>query len=262
LEDFKPPEQPQQSLDDEIFSVRHHIKSWFQAQNLMCSVQGESYQSRLWLTISFTKKTKDRQKDKARLQRSKYFYTVHFPGEPYFYFAGTRVPEEVGAAIADYFGSSRHTAVPLSGHHLESLRQLRLNREGRKDSLAQQPTRDRFSVFNQAVSSQQEQPKLERLTTECNFEFKGQDMLESEDLMAGKKLKLSLECRGTDIIGGVNDLVTAEVIDQGQRWVSSLSTAGKNKLTLLARENEWEVQSVFSSASNTINFTRPTTAAT
>ena len=47
----------------------------------------------------------------------------------------------------------------------------------------------------------QEQPKLERLTTECNFEFKGQDMLESEDLMAGKKLKLSLECRGTDIIG-------------------------------------------------------------
>ena len=121
------------------------------------------------------------------------------------------------------------------GHHLESLRQLRLNREGRKDSLAQQPTRDRFSVFNQAVSSQQEQPKLERLTTECNFEFRGQDMLESEDLMAGKKLKLSLECRGTDVIGGVNDLVTAEVIDQGQRWVSSLPTAGKNKLTLLAR---------------------------
>ena len=34
LEDFKPPERPQQSLDDEIFSVRHHIKSWYLPTNI------------------------------------------------------------------------------------------------------------------------------------------------------------------------------------------------------------------------------------
>ena len=42
---------------------------------------------------------------------------------------------------------------------------------------------------------------MERLTVGCNFEFQGHDMLESEDIMAGKKLKLGLDCRGTDIIG-------------------------------------------------------------
>ena len=45
--------------------------------------------------------------------------------------------------------------VHYAGRHLDSLRQLRLNREGRQDAGALAPTRDRFSVFEHATQPEQ-----------------------------------------------------------------------------------------------------------
>ena len=48
---------------------------------------------------------------------------------------------------------------------------------------------------------------MDRLRTECNFEFRGGAELEQPDRMAGKKIKITLECRGTDIIGRYSSLI-------------------------------------------------------
>ena len=45
--------------------------------------------------------------------------------------------------------------VLYAGRHLDSLRQLRLNREGRPDAGALAPTRERFSVFEHATQPEQ-----------------------------------------------------------------------------------------------------------
>ena len=48
------------------------------------------------------------------------------------------------------------------------------------------------------------QPKLDRLNTECNFEFRGLEALDTPaSSMAGTKMRIGLEVRGPDIIGNI-----------------------------------------------------------
>ena len=115
MKEFSHVSTPELVLDDEVIFMRNKMKSWFSKQGLLSSIQAESYLSRVWFSVSFTPKSKDRSKDKARLQRSKYYYVVHFPGEPYFYSAGASIPKEVGAAMAECFDSRGYSSVPLSG---------------------------------------------------------------------------------------------------------------------------------------------------
>jgi len=242
-------------LADESVLIRHKIKSWFSDQRMLASVQVESHENRIWLSISFTKKTKDRSKDKARLVRSKNYYVVYYPGEPYVYSAGGKMPSDLVLAINECLNAKGCLQVPLSGHHLDSLRQLRLNREGRSDPLTAVPTRDRFTVFSLSSSPQQEgtvQPELDRLNTECNFEFRGMEALDTPaSSMADKKMRIGLEVRGPDIIGGLNELVAAGIVcnDPPPRWVTNLPTAGRNKFSLVSggrRDDHWELQSLAS----------------
>lgn len=115
MKEFSHVPDPELGLDAEVISMRNKIKSSFSSQGMLSSIQAEAYQSRVWFSVSFTPKTKDRSKDKARLQRCKYTYIVHFPGEPYFYVAGRLIPKEVGDAVTDCLDAKGFSAVPLSG---------------------------------------------------------------------------------------------------------------------------------------------------
>ena len=60
--------------------------------------------------------------------------------------------------------------------------------------------------------------------------------------------------------GGLNDLVAQDIIrnDPVPRWVTNLPTAGRNQFTLVSggnsrRDDDWELQSVLSSATNAMN---------
>jgi len=249
LKNFKSSIAMESTIEAQANNLRIKINAWFAEHKLLCSCQVEFSNNQIWLLISFTKKTLDREKDKTRLGKSKFLYVVHFPGESYFYFAGSKVPHELGDAIAECMDSSGYIYIPLQGKHIESLRLLRLNRESsgsKQDVIAKDPYKSRFSTIAKP-NCDQEHPKLDRLTTESNFDFRGLEDLPNPQEMAGKKTKLRLECRGTDIIGGLNELAAAGVIES--QWLSRLPTAGRNTLSIVkgsSKETDFDHQSVFS----------------
>ena len=83
--------------------------------NLLISVQAEFYQNKFWFSIAYVSKTKDRTKDKARLQKSNRSFIVHFPGESYFYAAGSKLSPHLGEAVSESLYSTGYTIVPLTG---------------------------------------------------------------------------------------------------------------------------------------------------
>ena len=81
----------------------------------LISVKAEFYQNKFWFSIAYVSKTKDRTKDKARLQKSKRSFLVHFPGESYFYAAGSKLSPHLGEAVSESLYSTGYTIVPLNG---------------------------------------------------------------------------------------------------------------------------------------------------
>jgi len=260
LEKFSLNQSSELGLEAMVVEQRNKIKSWFKPKGLIGSVQAEADASKIWFSVSFTKQSKDRAKDRGRLQRSKFFYIVHYPGEPYFYSTGSKLPRELGEAVTHCFDSSAYITVPLSGKYLDSLRELRLSRGVGLDPLVVVPGRERFNIFQQPHNNKRQFPKLDHVTVESNFEVGNLECLaENPEAMRGSTLKMRLECRGSDTIGGLNDLVSEDVVvrDPSPRWVSSLPTAGRNKLILVPnprKETEWELQSIMSRTSNRSRF--------
>jgi len=260
LEKFSLNPSSELGLEAMVVEQRNKIKAWFKPKGLIGSVQAEADASKIWFSVSFTKQSKDRAKDRSRLQRSKFFYIVHYPGEPYFYSTGSKLPQELGEAVTQCFDSSAYVTIPLSGKYLDSLRELRLSRGVGMDPLVAVPGRERFNIFQQTSHNKRVFPKLDHVTIESNFEIGNLEcLLENPEAMRGNVIKMRLECRGSDTIGGLNDLVSEDVVvrDPVPRWVSNLPTAGRNKLILVPnprKETEWELQSIMSRTSNRSRF--------
>ena len=66
-------------------------------------------------------------------------------------------------------------------------------------------------------------------------EFKACDELPEKAamLMRGKPMNAALEVTGSDVIGGLKELVDQGIIDPCPPWVSNLSTAGRNRFDLV-----------------------------
>ena len=79
--------------------------------------------------IMTTFKTKKTENDETRLLKGKPTFLAYFPGEPYFYANSATPKAEHCNALMEVLKCSAYADIPLSGRHLESLRQLRQNRD-------------------------------------------------------------------------------------------------------------------------------------
>ena len=135
----------------------------------MASIQTEADGSRVWARVTAVKTSKDKYKDRKKLEKTRPSYLVYYPGEPYLYTI-THMADIVISALVSGLGCESSRKLELSGKCVASLRNLRLGRDARDDEMRPAENRkhaDRFSVFNQEMEAAPEQtdhPKLERVS--------------------------------------------------------------------------------------------------
>ena len=134
----------------------------------MAAIQTEGDGSRVWARVTTVKTSKDKYKDRKKLEKTRPSYLVYYPGEPYLYTI-THMADIVISALVSGLGCESSRKLELSGKCVASLRNLRLGRDARDDEMRPAENRkhaDRFSVFNQEMEAAPEQtdhPKLERV---------------------------------------------------------------------------------------------------
>ena len=134
----------------------------------MAAIQTEGVDNRIWVRTASVKASKNKEKDKKKLENTRPAFIVHYPGEPYFYSTGN-LSEVLQSALVACLGCEEARKLELSGKCLTSLRNLRLGKDAR-DGQARQEGRtvpDRFSVLNKEAEAGAEQtshPKLETVT--------------------------------------------------------------------------------------------------
>lgn len=233
-------------IDEEAYSLRSKLKAEMLKKGYLASIQTEGDGSRVWARVTAAKTTKDKYKDRKKLEKTRPSYLVYYPGEPYLYTI-TRMADSVISALVSGLGCENSRKLELSGKCVASLRTLRLGRDARDDEMRSAEDRklsNRFSVFNQAMEAaldQADHPKLERVTLHVTPEDS-----------AKTKLHCTITIAGEDVIGGVQDLVEAEIISSPPPdWVRNLATAGTNKFKLRAQTSvsrDDDMESVLSKA--------------
>eukprot|EP00088_Acartia_fossae_P071198 TRINITY_DN9727_c0_g1_i1.p1 TRINITY_DN9727_c0_g1~~TRINITY_DN9727_c0_g1_i1.p1 ORF type:complete len:386 (+),score=59.37 TRINITY_DN9727_c0_g1_i1:44-1201(+) len=266
LENYKKPENwADLDLLEIAVQFRYKLKSTMRTQGYCTSVQTETEDNRLWFSISYVRKTKNKDNDKRKLLKARYQYLVHYPGEPYLYLAGAaKLPDELGKAFVDCVEAKGYKPLPLQGKYLDSLRQLRLNREvqGSKARLLQQSLASASledpnlgSIFKHpAPVNENCIPLMDNVRVDAQVEFRDYEPLQRSEELDGKKLSIRLECHGDDVIGGLHDMAEAGLIRDNPlpRWIQDLTKSGRNLVTLVPssrREKDSELQSILSTAS-------------
>jgi len=244
------------ALHEAGIQMRYKLKSSLAKLGYVSSIQTEVDGNKVWFSVSHTRKTNNKEKDKQRLVKSNYKYLAYVPSESYFYVGGCTLPTELGDAFADCTGSTKYTSIPLEGRYLDSLRQMRLNREsGKAKSDLDINSHDRFSTLkHQGVQPQKvDYPLLDRYRIDCPATIKNLDNLQNKNRLSGTKVTIRMECRGKDVIGGLHDMVSADMIRAPPpRWVTNLATSGRNRVNLVPtvrKESDNELQSLLSTAS-------------
>ena len=139
------------------------MKKGFQA-----SIQTEGDGSRVWARVTAVKTSKDKYKDRKKLEKTRPSYVVYYPGEPYLYTI-THMADIVISALVSGLGCEGSRKLELLGKCVASLRSLRLGRDARDEEMRPVEDKkhaDRFSVFNQELEealAQTDHPKLERV---------------------------------------------------------------------------------------------------
>ena len=226
LLDYPPRNDEPQPMDEEGFRLRKKLKLELKTAGYLENVQTEVDNDRIWMRVAITKRSKDKFKDKARLEKAKAVFIVYYPGEPYFY-AVKSISDVITDALVSALGCQGQRRIDLTGKSVGSLRRIRLGRDARDGpSVKARTNQDRFSVFDDRDHLDQEppsHPKLDAVTLNITKN------LDEE----GTKLSCRIEIVGDDVIGGLEDMVQEGVISYPPPdWVANLSTAGRNKFRL------------------------------
>ena len=133
----------------------------------LAAIQTEGDASRVWVRVASVKTSKNKYKDRKKLEKVRPSYVVYYPGEPYLYTI-THMADIVISALVSGIGCPSSRKLELSGKCVASLRNLRLGRDARKGEMRLAEDRnltDRFSVFNKEMEAPREQdlPKLEKV---------------------------------------------------------------------------------------------------
>lgn len=180
--------------------------------------------------------SKNRARDRGKLERARPSFLVHFPGEPYFY-AGAGLREEVGEAVAGVLGCQGWERLPLDGRHVDSLRRMRLGRDARDGPVRALPGKDaRFGVAGgeEGAGDAPPQPLVEKGTFRLEGEFRGREALVQpnlleEDVRVGQVMAVT----GKDIVTGLLALAAKGIFDSpAPLWLTNFPTAGRNQVTI------------------------------
>lgn len=263
LKDYPSIEAPNYQMEEEGYELRKKVKSALAELGFRPGVQTETASDRIWFRIVLVKKSKDRKKDQEKMKKSRATMLAYFPGEPYFY-APKNHKTEIGDALVSCLGCSSYTELPLSGKHIDSLRRLRLGRDGRQGPSLADHTLDRFGLFSSEDMgpTATSYPILDKILVKYDSVFKGCEELPDPSLMDGKSLNASLEISGTDVINGLRGLVEAGVVNNPPpKWVSNVATAGRSSFNLVdggraVPQRDWDNESVMSGFSMRSDKTR------
>jgi len=256
LKDYPGVEANNYQMEEEGYELRKKLKSALSDLGFRPGVQTETASDRIWFRVALVKKTKDRRKDQEKLKSSRACILAYFPGEPYFY-APSSLKTEIGEALVTCLSCTSYTQLPLAGKHIDSLRRLRLGRDGRQGPSIQSNIIDRFSLFpsEDGSSSASPYPVLDRVAVKYDSIFRGGEDLPDPALMEGKILNAELEISGKDVIGGLKALVELGVVSNPPpKWISNVATAGRTSFKLLdggraVTRRDWDNQSVMSAIS-------------
>jgi len=245
-------------IDEEGYTLRTKLKREFKSMGYAASVQTEADDNRIWFRISYLKKLKDRIKTAQQLEKKRSWFVVYYPGEPYFY-SGKGLQDVVRTALSSCLGCEGVRPIQLHGKEIASLRRLRLGRDARaRDTANTKTDDDRFTVFDQASrankdSEETTHPILDKMTLHISKQL--------EDV--GIKLDCRVDIAGSDLIGGLYDMMDEGMIDSdpAPAWITSLDTAGRNTLRLKGpdpgpgsvlgaggAERAWDQESILSRA--------------
>lgn len=254
LKDYPSIEAPNYQMEEEGYELRHKLKSALAELGFRPGVQTETASDRIWFRIVLVKKSKDRRKDQEKMKKSRATMLAYFPGEPYFY-APKNHKTEIGDALVTCLRCSSYTELPLSGKHIDSLRRLRLGRDGRQGPSLADHTIDRFSLFpseDTGPTATTSYPILDRIVVNYDSVFRGCEELPDASLMEGKSLNAGLEIFGSDVIGGLRGLVEAGIVNNPPpKWISNVATAGRSRFNLVdggraVPPRDWDNESAMS----------------
>jgi len=220
------PGSKDEPIDDQAYNLRIKLKSEIKNLGQICSIQTEVDSNRIMISVAATKKLKDRMKTQQMLEKSPTKFIAYYPGEPYLYF-GSSNTNHIQSALASCLGCEEMVPLDLKGKCISSLRKIRLGRDAKDDpKLRDGLNLDRFSVLQtetQPVDHQENYPILESVSVSYS------QIIEE----IGIKLDCQVNVAGSDVIGGLHDMVSEGIIsDPPPVWISKLSTAGTNKIKL------------------------------
>jgi len=225
------PGSKDEPIDDQAYNLRIKLKSELKNHGQICSIQTEVDANRIMISVAATRKLKDRLKGQEILEKSPTKFIAYYPGEPYLYI-GSHFTNHIQSALASCLGCEEIVPLDLKGKCISSLRKIRLGRDAKDDpKLRDGLHMDRFSVLQTETqpADQVNYPILESVTVTYS------QIIEE----IGIKLDCQVNVAGSDVIGGLHDMVSENIIsDPPPVWVSKLSTAGTNKIKLKARDNE------------------------
>lgn len=133
-------------IDDEGYTLRTKLKKEIKTQDYLANVQADVDSNRIWMRVTTARKTKNRVKDKQKLENASPMYIAYYPGEPYYYMAGgvKAGAEATRQAMVTALGCQGDRMLALEGKSVTSLRMMRLGRDGRDGpSSKSRPENDR-----------------------------------------------------------------------------------------------------------------------
>lgn len=206
-----------------LWKIRKSLKKKLSAEKLV-SVQmdikaNETGTQMVFLRIATTPTLKNIEKAEKNLLIAKPTFLVYFPGEQYFY-ADSSVPNENHCqALVEVLKCSAYEGIPLIGRHVESLRQLRLNR-------------DQPESIDHELWMDTDQP-LPTLNLFCVSAVN--DMTCDGKRLIMEEIKSSIEIKGNDVLNGLREISQNSkgiISEPTPSWVQKAVYRGRHQVCI------------------------------
>ncbi|TRY67308.1 hypothetical protein TCAL_03318 [Tigriopus californicus] len=220
--------------------------------------EGQAEPRRIFFRVTSVKKTRSLKKDEEHLLKKPAIFFAYYPSEPYFYCDKPIFDEFLGEALSECLFSSGFDPLPLSGPHLDSLRQLRLHRDGKLPpvNVGRRPLYNAPNPFNILATEPNETeeelefastslPALSRLTLKGSSKFTEskaiQDFHNGRLPLQMKNLDFEMVASGPDVLKGLNTMINSCRVSYFgpllPKWVQEVGNRGRNVIHINEKEN-------------------------
>eukprot|EP00095_Tigriopus_kingsejongensis_P003175 maker-scaffold91_size383040-snap-gene-1.20 protein:Tk03175 transcript:maker-scaffold91_size383040-snap-gene-1.20-mRNA-1 annotation:"hypothetical protein DAPPUDRAFT_306143" len=209
---------------------------------------GQDEPRRMFFRVVSVKRTRSAASDEQRLLKKNAFFFAYYTHEPYFYCDRSDFDPIYGEAVHRCLYSSGFEPLPLSGHDLASLRQIRLHRDGKLPPLAltRRPLYNAANPFNILDTSDEvgeelelasrSIPSLSKLTLKSSSQFTAspavQDFHQGRLPLLTENLDFEVITSGPDVLKGLNSMVNNSRVPYFgpllPHWVQEVGNRGRN----------------------------------